>query len=84
MLSSLFPTLFVSYHHSFLYKLIPSTKNTCPGVGLIKMDNYSNTNEVCNEIADENTHLNVNHINALKTYKCLPHLPNLSYVTHGC
>lgn len=83
MLSSLFPTLFVSYRHSILYRLIHGTKNTSPGVGLLKMDNYSNTNEVCNEIADENIHLNVSHINAIKTYKCIPHLSNLSYVMHG-
>lgn len=52
-------------------------------MGLLKMDDYSNTNEVCNEIAEENIHLNVSHINAIKTYKWIPHLPNLSYVTHG-
>lgn len=30
--------------------------------------------QFCNEIADKNIHMNINHINAKKKYKCIPYL----------
>lgn len=58
-------------------QIIHGTINTFPGVRLLK-SNYSNATEV----ADKNIHMNINHINVMKTYKRIPYLYNLSHATH--
>ena len=71
------PPIFLYLTVTAFVQIIHGTINTFPGVRLLK-SNYSNVTEV----ADKNIHMNINHVSAMKTYKCIPYLYNLSHATH--